>query len=89
MLDKVFASRDREEWRAVLHAHGVVFDVVASPGELPDDEQLAANDVTVPFEDGGFRTVDSPLTVAGAPKVALRQSPAVGQHSDETLREAG
>ena len=89
VLDEVFGTRDRDQWRDVLHAHGIVFDVVASPDDLRDDEQLTANEVVVPFEDGRLRTVDSPLTVGGAAKTVPRQAPAVGEHSDEVLREAG
>ena len=89
VLDEIFATRDRADWRSVLHAHGIVFDIVASPDDLPDDDQLAANEVLVPFEDGGFRTVDSPLTVGGATKAVPRRPPAVGEHGDELLREAG
>ncbi len=89
VLDEVFATRDRDEWREVLHAHGIVFDVVASPDDLPDDEQLAANDIVVPFEDGTFRTVDSPFAVGGVTKTVPRHPPAVGEHTDDVLREAG
>lgn len=89
VLDEVFATRDRDQWRDVLHAHGIVFDVVASPDDLPADEQLGANDVVVQFEGGGFRTVDSPLTVGGATKTVPRRPPAVGEHSEEVLHEAG
>ncbi len=89
VLDEVFATRDRDHWRDVLHAHGVVFDVVASPDDLLHDEQLAANDIVVPFEDGSFRTVDSPFTVGEATKTVPRHPPAVGEHSDEVLHENG
>ena len=89
VLDEVFTSRDRDQWQAVLHENGIVFDVVATPDDLPGDEQMAANGVFVPFEDGTLRTVDSPVTVSGADKVVPRRPPAVGQHSDELLREAG
>ena len=89
MLDDVFASRDREQWRDVLHENGIVFDVVASPDDLPHDEQLVAAGVLVPFEQDTLLTVDSPLSVRGMAKVAPRRPPAVGQHTDEVLREAG
>jgi crotonobetainyl-CoA:carnitine CoA-transferase CaiB-like acyl-CoA transferase len=89
VLDEVFATRDRDHWRDVLHTHGIVFDVVANPDDLAHDDQLVANDVVVPFEDGRFTTVDSPLSVGGATKTTPRQPPAVGEHSDEVLREAG
>ncbi len=89
MLDEVFATRDRDQWRDVLRAHGIVFDVVARPEDLLDDEQLAASDVVVRFADGGFRTVDSPFAVGEATKTVPRHPPAVGEHSDEVLHETG
>jgi formyl-CoA transferase len=42
-----------------------------------------------PFEGDTMLTVDSPLYVSGASKVAPRKAPNVGQHSDEILAEAG
>lgn len=89
VLDEAFATQDRAHWREVLHSHGIVFDVVASPEDLADDAQLAANDNIVAFEDGSFRTVDSPFTVGDATKTVPRHGPAVGEHTDEVLREAG
>jgi formyl-CoA transferase len=89
VLDEVFAGQDRAHWREVLHENGIVFDVVATPDDLPGDEQLRANDVLVPFADADFRTVDSPVTIRGADKVAPRQPPGVGEHTDAVLAEAG
>ncbi len=89
VLDEAFASRDRAHWREVLHTNGIVFDVVASPEDLVDDEQLTVNRVIVPFETGDFRTVDSPFTVGDVAKTVPRLPPAVGEHSDEVLSEAG
>jgi formyl-CoA transferase len=34
-------------------------------------------------------TVASPITIEGQNKVSPRRPPAVGQHTDEVLREAG
>jgi crotonobetainyl-CoA:carnitine CoA-transferase CaiB-like acyl-CoA transferase len=41
------------------------------------------------FEGSETRTVNSPVVVCGADKVQPRMPPAVGQHSDEVLKEAG
>ena len=89
VLDGIFASRDHHHWREALRAHGIVFEVVATPDDIPNDQQLLANDYLVPFEGDPTLTVDSPLTVAGADKVTPRKPPTVGQHTDEVLREAG
>ena len=45
--------------------------------------------VLVPFEGDTTLTIDSPLFVDGAEKVAPRKPPALGEHSDDILREAG
>jgi formyl-CoA transferase len=43
----------------------------------------------VPFADGRNLTVSSPFNLADEPKVAPQRAPAVGQHSEDVLREAG
>jgi len=56
--------------------------------EIADDEQILASEALVPFADGTM-TVNSPLWMSGQEKVTPRRAPAVGQHSEEILREAG
>jgi crotonobetainyl-CoA:carnitine CoA-transferase CaiB-like acyl-CoA transferase len=89
IFDEVFATEDRSEWRTILTAHGIVFDVVASAQDIPSDKQLMANDILVPFEGESVLTVTSPLFIEGQEKIKPRRPPGVGQHSDEILREAG
>jgi len=50
---------------------------------------MRANGALVPFADTEGLTVSSPFQLAGETKVAPRLAPAVGQHSEELLREAG
>lgn len=89
VLDQIFATRDREDWRAVLHANGIVFEVVATADDIPGDEQLLANGIVVPFHDDSMMTVDSPLSIVGVDKVTPRHPPSLGEHSEAVLREAG
>jgi crotonobetainyl-CoA:carnitine CoA-transferase CaiB-like acyl-CoA transferase len=89
VLDKTFATKDRSEWREILAAGGIVFDIVASAQDIPNDSQILANDILVPFDNDSVLTVTSPISVEGQNKVRPRRPPAVGQHSDEVLREAG
>jgi len=89
VLDQTFATRDRSEWREILTSGGIVFDVVASAQDIPNDSQIMANDILVPFDNDGVLTVASPICVEGQQKVRPRRPPAVGQHTDEILREAG
>jgi crotonobetainyl-CoA:carnitine CoA-transferase CaiB-like acyl-CoA transferase len=89
LFDEAFAKRDRDEWRVLLDEAGIVFECVAEMGDLSADRQLLDAGVLVPFENDSMLTIDSPFFVAGADKVKPRKAPAVGEHSNEILREAG
>jgi len=89
VLDQTFRTRVRSEWREILSAGGIVFDVVASAQDIPNDSQIMANDILVPFDNDTMLTVSSPISVEGQEKVTPRRPPSVGQHTDELLREAG
>ncbi len=88
-FDAAFASRDRSEWRRILSEAGIVFEIVASAEDVASDPQAIANGFLRPFDGDTMLTVDSPIHVAGASKVAPRKAPDIGQHSDEILGEAG
>ncbi len=56
------------------------------------DPQLMANDIIVPLEGAGGKvtsTISSPINVHGVEKVPARRAPALGEHSEEILRELG
>jgi len=89
IFDEVFASKDRAEWRDILNAGGIVFDVVASAQDIRDDKQLFANAMVVPFEGEETLTITSPVFLAGQQKALPRRPPAVGEHTEVILREAG
>jgi crotonobetainyl-CoA:carnitine CoA-transferase CaiB-like acyl-CoA transferase len=89
MLDAAFVKRDRDEWRVLLDEAGIVFECVAEMGDLSADRQMLDAGVLVPFENDAMLTIDSPFFVTGADKVRPRKAPAVGEHSDQILREAG
>jgi crotonobetainyl-CoA:carnitine CoA-transferase CaiB-like acyl-CoA transferase len=89
IFDEAFATKDRAEWRDLLMAGGVVFDVVASAQDVRNDQQLFANDILVRFENEEALTITSPVFVQGQEKVRPRRPPDVGEHTDTVLREAG
>ena len=89
ILDDIFATRDLAEWRPVLEKAGVTFGAVFSVDEAADDRQARQIGALVPFADGAGLTISSPFDLDGVPKVAPRRAPAVGQHSEAVLRDAG
>ncbi|MFT3820856.1 MAG: CaiB/BaiF CoA-transferase family protein [Rubrivivax sp.] len=90
-LDRAFAARDSAEWQALFEAAGQTVGVVARTADVPDDAQMRHIGALVPGDGipGSGLTVDSPLQIGGEDKVRPRPAPALGQHSDEILREAG
>ncbi|HWZ06477.1 MAG TPA: CoA transferase, partial [Bradyrhizobium sp.] len=77
------------EWRRILDGNGLVFGVVGILDDIPHDQQMIANDVLVPLENDTMLTINSPIWVDGSKKIKPRRAPAIGEHSDEILREAG
>ncbi len=89
VLDGIFAQRDLAEWRHILEKAGVTFGAVYSVNEAADDRQAREIGALVPFADGKGDTVSSPFHIDGETKVAPARAPAVGQHSEAVLRDAG
>ena len=89
IFDEVFATRDRSEWRTILDANGIVFEVVAPAQDIPTDVQLIANDILISFDGDTALTV----TVRSLSKVRIKLNIDArrrwAKHTDEVLREAG
>jgi crotonobetainyl-CoA:carnitine CoA-transferase CaiB-like acyl-CoA transferase len=89
ILDAAFATKDFAEWRPILEAAGIIFGIVAKMEDIADDAQILASEALVQFEGDSTMTVNSPFWVRGQEKVRPRRAPAVGDHSEEVLRQAG
>jgi crotonobetainyl-CoA:carnitine CoA-transferase CaiB-like acyl-CoA transferase len=89
VLDEVFVTRDLAEWRTILDSVGVTFGIVATVNEALDDPQMRHAGALVPFEDGQHLTVMTPFHIDGIEKIRARRAPAVGQHNEPVLAEAG
>jgi crotonobetainyl-CoA:carnitine CoA-transferase CaiB-like acyl-CoA transferase len=89
IFDEAFATKDLAEWRKILDGNGLVFGVVGILDDIRNDQQMLDNEVLVPFENDTMLTINSPIWVDGTRKVQPRKPPAVGEHSNEILRDAG
>src|SRR5258708_6514546 len=87
-LAAVFAAKSYAEWEAAFSGTGIPFGVVGRLADVIDDEQAehagifaATTNPEVP------RTVNNPIRLGFAKPRTSGPPPAVGQHSDEILRE--
>ena len=91
LLDEIFAQQDSAEWTKRFDAEGLTVGVVARSGDAVHDEQMRACGALVPGEGipGTGLTVSTPFEVEGEAKSRPTHAPALGEHTDEVLREAG
>jgi crotonobetainyl-CoA:carnitine CoA-transferase CaiB-like acyl-CoA transferase len=87
-LAAVFAAKSYAEWEGAFSGTGIPFGVVGRLADVIDDEQAehagifaATTNPEVP------RTVNNPIRLGFAKPRTSGPPPAVGQHSDEILRE--
>jgi crotonobetainyl-CoA:carnitine CoA-transferase CaiB-like acyl-CoA transferase len=92
ILDEVFGSQPMAHWYEVFNGVHVTFGVVREPQEVINDPQLRANDIVVPLEGVGGKltsTISSPIQVRGVAKVPAKRAPALGEHSEQVLKQLG
>ena len=91
-LDTVFATRNRDEWLALLKERegDFIYTVVNSLDDLPDDPQVRANDYIVDFEHpahGTVQMIGMPVHLSKTPGKVRMAAPEFGQHTDEILHD--
>jgi crotonobetainyl-CoA:carnitine CoA-transferase CaiB-like acyl-CoA transferase len=90
ILSNAFAHKDYEHWRKTMSAHGITFGVISRPQDVPDDQQAVACGAVVETAIAEMpRTLANPIRLGFAEQQVAHAAPALGQHSDEILAEAG
>ena len=92
IFDKIIAEQDLAYWTQAFNEHDIPFSPVSTYEDVAADEQMAATDVFVDVDHprfGHFRTVDSPFTIEGSPKVKAGAAPELGEHTRQILAEMG
>ncbi len=90
ILSAAFAKQPYEHWRKALAHHHVTFGVISRPQDVPDDQQAVACGAIVETNIPEMpRTLSNPVRLGFAEQRVAHPAPALGQHSEEILREAG
>ncbi len=93
ILDKVFATKTRDEWVNIVGKyHRIMFSPVNDGLEVSTDPQIVENDYVVEYEQpsiGKIKSVGCPINFHGTPAGVQGPAPEFGQHTEEVLMEFG
>ena len=91
-IAKIFRSRTREEWRAFNDEHDAMIEPVLDLDEALRSELVRDRRMVVEVEQpelGAVRLLGVPIKLDRTPGDATRPAPALGEHTEEVLRESG
>jgi formyl-CoA transferase len=90
ILDDIFAARTAAEWARRLKAGKLTFSPINRIEDVASDEQaVAAGAVIASANPEMPRTLAAPIRLGCAPPRPAGAAPALGEHTDDILREAG
>ena len=90
ILDEAFAQHPRDTWLRILREDesDLIYTIVNSMDDLPEDPQVQANDYVVAFEHpqhGPTQVVGVPVGLSETPGAVRSAAPELGQHTEEVL----
>jgi alpha-methylacyl-CoA racemase len=91
-VETLFAARTRAEWAAFADEHDCCLEPVLEVEEALESELVRAREMVVEFEQPGAGTVRGlgvPVKLGRTPGRVRRGGPALGEHTEEVLRESG
>jgi crotonobetainyl-CoA:carnitine CoA-transferase CaiB-like acyl-CoA transferase len=92
LIDKVLASKTRDEWGAIFDTAGIIWGPVLGLHEVATDQQAAAINLFPSINDeeiGDYRTVSIPMRFKTADVRPRSRSPKIGEHTRSVLTEFG
>ena len=88
----VFRSRTAAEWAAFNDEHDAMIEPILDLDEALDSELVRRREMLTEIEQpeiGTVRQLGMPVKLGRTPGDATRPAPALGEHTDEVLRQAG
>ena len=90
MMDAAFAQRPRSEWLSLFRedASDLIYTLVNTVDDLPQDPQVLANDYVVEMDHpahGPTQVVGIPVGLSMTPGSVREPAPELGQHTEDVL----
>lgn len=89
---EVFRSKTRDEWRAFNDEHNCCIEPILDVGEAMETELTEDREMVVEFEQPGIgpvKQIGNPVKLSRTPALPPSAAPAIGEHTEAVLTEAG
>jgi len=89
-LQQVFLTRTYEEWEALLTKNGIPVGAINNLAQVVEHPQVKARGAVVEIDHpraGKLRMVGVPVRLSATPGSVRTPAPALGEHTDEVLRD--
>jgi crotonobetainyl-CoA:carnitine CoA-transferase CaiB-like acyl-CoA transferase len=91
-IEQIFLARTRDQWAAFADDHDCCLEPVLEVEEVLESELVRAREMVIEFEQPGAGMVKGlgmPVKLSRTPGRVRRGGPALGEHTEEVLRDAG
>jgi crotonobetainyl-CoA:carnitine CoA-transferase CaiB-like acyl-CoA transferase len=91
-IGQIFLARTRDEWAAFADDHDCCLEPVLEVEEALESELVRAREMVIEFEQPGAGMVKGlgmPVKLSRTPGRVRSGGPALGEHTEEVLRDAG
>ncbi len=92
LLEVTLSAEPTAYWLELLNRAGVVAGPIYNMEQVYQDPQVRAREMLIDLEDpelGRLHNIGIPVKLSATPGRINRRAPALGEHSEEVLREAG
>jgi crotonobetainyl-CoA:carnitine CoA-transferase CaiB-like acyl-CoA transferase len=92
ILDKKFATKNRDEWMEIFKKANVIYTPIQSSSEVFKDPQALTNHYIIDVDHpvwGKIKMLGFPWAFDQTPAAVKREAPELGQHTEEILLELG
>ena len=91
-VEQIFKGRTRDEWRAFNDEHDAMIEPILDLDEALESELAREREMVISYEQpqlGEITQLGFPIKLSGTPASIERPAPALGEHTEELLIEAG
>ncbi len=90
ILEKIFATRTRDEWMEIFVREGVAGGPIYTLDEVVNDPQIQHRQMVVDMDHplaGSLKATGNPIKMSAVDKYRYDHQPTLGEHSDEILKD--